>query len=118
MTKHLIGWTAAVVVGVSMVSSAHAGRFPTAGVDAAVVAPLDDIRYTDTYFGLESAVVRINGDGSTLLKAEVFDDAGNLVDSDVAFSPTLRWTPIFTGSFTVVVTNLGLERNVYHLRTN
>jgi hypothetical protein len=118
MTKHLTGWLTAAVLGVAMISSAHAGRFPGPGQDTAVIAPLDDISYTDRYVGLESAVVRVNGDGSTLLKAEVFDDAGNLIDSDVGFNCTLRWTPIFTGKFTVVVTNLGFERNVYHLRSN
>jgi len=118
MTKHLVGWAAAVVMGVAMISSAHAGRFPVAGEDAAVIAPLDDVSYTDRYAGLESAVVRVNGDGGTLLKVEVFDDAGNLIDSDVGFTCTLRWTPIFTGKFTVVVTNLGLARNLYTLHTN
>jgi hypothetical protein len=96
MTKHLVGVAAAVAMALAAVSSAHAGRFPAPGEATAVIAPLSDISYTDRYF----------------------DDLGNLIDSDVGFSCTVSWTPIFTGRFAVVVTNLGFERNLYHLRTN
>ena len=118
MTKHLVGVAAAVAMALAAVSSAHAGRFPAPGEATAVIAPLSDISYTDRYFGDELSVVHVNGDGDTVLKVEVFDDLGNLIDSDVGFSCTVSWTPIFTGKFTVVVTNLGFERNLYHLRTN
>src|SRR5947209_10018582 len=83
MTKHLAGWTAAVVALILAASSAHAGRLPTPGKDRVRVGPFDEVTYTERFVGDEIALVTVDGDGSTQLEVDVLDQNGNLIDSDV-----------------------------------
>ena len=119
MMKHLAGWTAAAMtVVLTLATSAHAGRVPIPGDDTAAVAPGDTAVYTERFFGEEPALVRVTGDGESRLEVDVYDNAGNLIDSDVGYSCTVSWTPAWTGKFRVKVINLGDEVNLFHLRTN
>jgi len=80
--------------------------------------------YTDTWTirfrGGEPAYVVVSGDGDTDLDLYVYDENGNLIDSDTdstddcvaAFNP--RWT----GVFYIKIKNLGRVYNRYVLVTN
>lgn len=102
------------------VSGARGGevRGPQSHVDM-VRAHATDV-YLLRFEGLESAQVRISGDGSTDLDCYAYDQFGNLADSDADSTDDciLRWTPIWTGKFEIKIKNLGNEPNVYSIRTN
>ena len=76
-------------------------------------------RYNTIYFrGGETAYVEANGDGSTTLHMTVWDANGNLINDISGYSPWIRWTPKWTGAFTIRVQNEGGVSNDYVLRTN
>ena len=119
MMKHLTGWiVAATAVALMAVPAAQAGRFAGPGSDAAVVSAYGSITYTERFEGDEAAVVTIKGDGDTVLTVVVYDQNGNLIDSDVGVSCQVRWVPRWTGKFKIVVNNLGDESNQFRLKTN
>ena len=74
---------------------------------------------TDTYSitarGGEEKLVMVIGDGDTDLDLYVYDENGNLIDSDTDSSDTMvcSWTPKWTGKFTIKIKNLGSVRNYY-----
>jgi hypothetical protein len=74
---------------------------------------------TDTYrvtfkAGVE-AMVLVSGDGDTDLDLYIYDENGNLIDSDTDSMDTMicTWTPKWTGKFTIKIKNLGSVRNYY-----
>ena len=76
-------------------------------------------RYTQVYFrGGETAYVEADGDGSTTLHLEVYDENGTLINSVSGYSPWIRWTPKWTGAFTIRIHNEGGLANNYTLHTN
>lgn len=68
----------------------------------------------------EPAIVTISGDGDTDLDLYIFDNDGNLVDSDTDYSDdcVCAWTPIWTGQFTIRIRNRGRVYNSYVIHTN
>ena len=93
-----------------------------ASADAGVVH--DDrvnARTTDVYtFTFQAGVqydISILGDGDTDLDLFLYDENGNLIDSDTG--PTdaanVQVTPRWTGSFTLRIKNLGSVWNAYRL---
>jgi hypothetical protein len=72
------------------------------------------------FYGGERAEVIVEGDGDTDLDLFVYDENWRLVasDDDSTDYCIARWTPRRTGSFHVVVENLGSVYNEYTLRTN
>jgi hypothetical protein len=73
-----------------------------------------------TMRGGELAVITVFGDGDTDLDLEVFDENGNLIARDIDFSDQciVRWTPRWTGTYRVRITNLGYVYNNYMLMSN
>ena len=73
-----------------------------------------------TFFGGESATVSVIGDGDTDLDVYVYDENNNLIAKDDG--PTdncfVRWTPKWTGKFTIRVVNRGRVFNRYRIATN
>ena len=76
--------------------------------------------YTLAFRGGEAAVIVVSGDGDTDLDLYVYDELGNLIalDDDGSDNCVVRFTPKWTGPFTVRVKNRGLVYNRYVIATN
>lgn len=76
--------------------------------------------YTIRFRGGEPAWVSVSGDGDTDLDLYVYDENGNLIDSDTDRTDQCLCTfnPIWTGAFIIKIKNLGGVYNRYVLRTN
>jgi hypothetical protein len=70
--------------------------------------------------GEEDAFINVSGDGSTDLDCYVYDGGDHLIvsDSDSTDHCVLRWTPRWTGKFTLKIKNRGRFENTYRVRTN
>jgi len=68
----------------------------------------------------QTAIVTAIGDGDTDLDLYVYDENGNLIDSDTDYTDNCvcTFTPRWTGTFTIRVVNRGGVYNNYVLRTN
>lgn len=77
-------------------------------------------RYTIKFYGGEVAEIFVSGDGDTDLDLYVYDDNGNLIEKDDDYTDDCycRWTPRWTGSFTVKIVNRGNVYNRYTMWTN
>lgn len=84
-----------------------------------VKAKSNDIYYIK-FWGGQLAEILVSGDGDTDLDLYVFDENGNLIakDDDNTDDCYVRFIPKWTGSFKVVVKNLGNVYNRYLLLTN
>ncbi|MFK7787129.1 MAG: hypothetical protein AB8B56_18555 [Crocinitomicaceae bacterium] len=78
-----------------------------------------DIYYI-RFYGNELAEVAISGDGDTDLDLYIYDESGNLIDSDSDYTDEcyVSWRPKWTGSFKIKVVNRGSVYNNYVLGTN
>lgn len=76
--------------------------------------------YTIRFRGGEEACVIVCGDGDTDLDLYVYDENGNLVDSDTDATDACVavWNPKWTGPFTIKIKNLGNVYNRYSLTVN
>lgn len=76
--------------------------------------------YEVDFVGGAPAEVTVDGDGDTDLDLYVYDEYGNLIDSDTDSTDycIASWTPKWTGSFTVRIVNHGGIANCYVLTTN
>jgi hypothetical protein len=85
-----------------------------------VVAPHGTNVYHWTFVGRELEVLGLSGDGDTDLDLYVYDENGYLVAKDDDFSDDclVRFTPRWTGSFTIRVVNRGPYANKYTIGTN
>lgn len=98
----------------------EAGRIPGPGVDSRRCEAYSSVTYYDTFRGGEMAVVSIVGDGDTDLDLFVYDNAGRLIVQGIGLTDreTVRWLPSTTGTYRIVVRNLGGVWNRYSLATN
>ena len=87
--------------------------------DDLVKANTTDV-YNITFRGGEYARITVNGDGDTDLDLYVYDENGNLIDSDTDRTDycVATFTPKWTGTFKVKIKNLGNVYNRYRLTTN
>lgn len=76
--------------------------------------------YNISFRGGELAIVTVIGDGDTDLDLYVYDNNGNLIDSDNDYTDdcVCTWTPRWTGNFRIKIVNRGNVYNRYILRTN
>lgn len=74
--------------------------------------------YNQVFYKGEEVIVFVNGDGSTDLDLYIYDENGNLIDSDIDNTDTCicRFTPKWRGNFTIKIKNRGNVYNRYHLR--
>jgi hypothetical protein len=72
-----------------------------------------------SFKGSRAAEVAVIG-GSGDIDCYVYDENGNLIDSDTDYSSTcaLSWTPKWTGQFKLYIRNLGARAVSYELVTN
>lgn len=76
--------------------------------------------YNISFRAGELAIVTVVGDGDTDLDLYVYDNNGNLIDSDADYTDNCvcTWTPRWTGNFRIKIVNRGRVFNRYVLRTN
>ncbi len=79
-----------------------------------VIANTTDV-YNVTFRGGESAIVMVIGDGDTDLDLYIYDENGNLIDSDLDMTDNCvcTFTPRWTGNFTIKIKNRGSVYNNY-----
>jgi len=96
------------------------GRTAGPGISSTCVLANSTDIFIDTFRAGEQAVVIVDGDGDTDLDTYVYDENGNLIDSDDDYTDycILSWTPRWTGAFRIEVKNLGNIANCYTLSTN
>lgn len=75
-------------------------------------------RYTHRFYSGETVYIGVRGDGDTDLDLYVYDENGNLIDSDTDSGDDCLciFTPKWTGRFTIMVKNLGDIYNEYRIR--
>lgn len=76
--------------------------------------------YNVRFYGGVLAEVALSGDGDTDLDLYIYDDSGNVIESDTDYSDNcyVSWYPKWTGTFRIKVKNLGIVYNNYTLATN
>lgn len=76
--------------------------------------------YNITFRGGETASVLVSGDGDTDLDLYIYDENGNLIDSDTDYTDdcVCSFTPRWTGTFYIKIKNRGRVYNNYVLITN
>lgn len=96
------------------------GRAGGPGITSTCVLANSTDIFVETFRAHEQAVVIVDGDGDTDLDTYVYDENGNLIDSDDDYTDycILSWTPRWTGAFRIEVKNLGGIANCYTLTTN
>lgn len=82
--------------------------------------PLSFQAFTEEFEASELARVVLRGDGDTDLDLFIYDENGNLIDSDTDGTDVCicEWTPRWKGPFEIRVVNLGLVWNQYQICTN
>ena len=75
-------------------------------------------RYTHFFYADETVLIGVKGDGDTDLDLYVYDDKGNLIDSDTDPGDECLciFTPKRAGRYTIKVKNLGRIYNQYRIR--
>lgn len=119
--KFLIATLLSVATVAGSQSVCFAGAVGVPRFQIADVAARTYDSYTVAFNGGQPAVVRMHGDGSTLLLAEVFDQNGHLIVSGQDVDGTgiiLTFNPIWTGPFIIRISNLGYAYNHYTIETN
>lgn len=118
--------TRAAAIALLFVSSLGAVPATDAGVVGGpqstwtFVYPHDSDQYELYLRGGQPTWIRVSGDGSTDLDLFIYDEYGNLIDSDTDGTDECyaSVTPRWTGTFRIVVRNLGSESNGYSIWTN
>ena len=117
----LLACVAAVAVNASGTSGANTGNGSRSGVNHSDIVRANETDVYNLYFrGGEEAIVIVSGDGDTDLDLYVYDENGNLIDSDTDRSDDciVSWTPKWSGYFKIKIKNLGDVYNRYVLVTN
>jgi hypothetical protein len=111
---------AAATVLASNLAMAHAGTVggPTR-TNEQVKANITDI-YNLSFIAGQEAIVDVRGDGDTDLDLYIYDSSGNLITKDEDYTDhcVAKWTPKWTGKFTIKVKNRGGVPNSYVMTTN
>ena len=115
---------ALALVGMAVLLSngnlAHAQRAKGPGLAVTTVPAYGAVTYWDTFLAGGRASVMLTGNGRTDLDIFIYDDVGNLIVQGIGPTDieTVRWTPLWTGRFRIVIRNLGPVPNTYVMTTN
>ena len=114
--KKMLATLALIMIGSAAFAGAKGGP---KSADERVKANAAD-RYEIVFVGGEKAEVIVDGDGDTDLDLYIYDENDNLItkDDDNTDYCICRWTPQWTGKFTIRIVNHGDVYNEYTLRTN
>lgn len=76
--------------------------------------------YRINFYGGRVAEVLVSGDGDTDLDLYIYDENGNLIDSDTDYSDDCycSWYPKWTGAFKIKIVNRGNVYNRYTMYVN
>jgi hypothetical protein len=104
----------------STLKEVQRGRLPGPFVGRGSVPAYSTQTIVWTFEGGEPAAVAISGDGDTDFDLYVYDENGNLIDSDTDNSDdcVVRWRPRWTGKFIIRIKNRGQVYNEYAIVTN
>ncbi len=119
--KKFAALTLVALVALSLVVvDASAGRLNGPGRNNTICQAFSSVTYHETFYGNELAVVSIVGDGDTDLDVFVYDAAGNLVVRGIGTTDReiVSFMPPATGTYRIVVRNLGNVWNRFSLATN
>jgi hypothetical protein len=120
MTKCIRFAALVALCAVSLVSIAQAGALGGGKRTVEQVdAEMTDV-YNVAFYAEQEAIVEVLGDGDTDLDLYIYDENGNLIDSDTDNTDhcVCSFTPKWTGKFVIKVKNLGTVYNEYVIRTN
>jgi hypothetical protein len=115
--KTLLAWADKIAGSLGSATRGAVGG-PREGIE--VVAAQGTVTYKLPFRANEIATIFVSGDGSTDLDMYVYDENGILVGYDEENSDDclVRLSPKWTGSFTIVVKNLGGQQNRYAIVTD
>lgn len=101
-------------------SASWAGAVPGPKRSQSVIQPRGVDEYKVVFRAGEIASIAVVGDGDSDLDLYVYDENGELVaaDEDDTDDCIVRWTPRWTGKYTVHVVNRGRLANEYGIATN
>ncbi len=104
----------------SIVSSSTRGAVGGPKVQKERVLGKDVDTYKVKFWSKELAEVCVSGDGDTDLDLYVYDENGNLIESDTDYTDdcVVRWVPAWTGTFIIKIVNRGALYNNYVIWTN
>ncbi len=99
---------------------ASRGNVDGASYDEVNVSANSSVSYYATFRANQLAEVAVVGDGDTDLDLYVYDANGNLIGSDIDYTDAcyVRWTPAWTGRFTIKIINRGSVYNHAVVMTN
>ena len=112
-TMKLVSTMLLLFAAVALAQPAHA----SARTDAVLAGSTD--AYTSVFQGGAPAIVRVSGDGDTVLVLSVYDQNGHLIGRDTCRynDCVVSWRPIWTGPFAIRISNLGSVYNNYTIVT-
>lgn len=104
----------------SIVSGSTRGAVGGPKVQKERVLGKDVDTYKVKFWSKELAEVCVSGDGDTDLDLYVYDENGNLIESDTDYTDecVVRWVPAWTGNFIIKIVNRGALYNNYVIWTN
>lgn len=118
--QHLLALVADVESAIKASHGTNRGSTigPTTKVDV-VSARTTDV-YQVSFYGGQTAECAVIGDGDTDLDLYIYDENGNLIvkDDDYTDNCYVRWTPRWTGKFTIKIKNRGNISNRYVIAVN
>jgi hypothetical protein len=120
MKKIVVLCVALAVLTAVVVPVAHANRVNGPGTDSKTCLAFGSVTYHEQFYGNSTAVVSISGDGHTDLDIFVYDLSGRLITQGIGLTDreTVSWYVPVTGTYRIVVRNLGATYNHYGLATN
>ena len=102
--------------------SAHAidpNGSANARFDRASVAAYGSVTYRPILFSSDDeGIVKVTGDGSTMLDVAVYDERGNLIIHYAGYSPWVSFRPYWAQGMVVKIRNLGGVPNSFSMQTN
>lgn len=87
--------------------------------DRATVAAYGSVTYRPILFSSDDeGIVKVTGDGSTMLDVAVYDERGNLIIHYAGYSPWVSFRPYWAQGMVIRIRNLGGVSNSYSMQTN
>lgn len=116
--KTMLAWAADVEKSLNNTKTRGAAGGPKEGREVAYGQ--GTVTFNIAFRANEWAEVYVSGSGSSILDIFIYDNNGNLVArTDVnTYDAYVSWVPRWTGSYQVVVRNLGNASNRFQLFTN
>ena len=97
----------------------YANGSPDPRFDRATVAAYGSVTYRPILFSSDDeGIVKVTGDGSTMLDVAVYDERGNLIIHYAGYSPWVSFRPYWAQGMVIKIRNLGGVPNSFSMQTN